>query len=519
MKRRPDARPLRRADPLLSALVCLLAATFVGYGLGWGSAGVQVTAFWLLMIAVQSCFAVSAWRVTRHAGPDGAGTAAQRRRAAAGRTMWQMFAAAGVVLILGNVVQLGTVARDPTSHDAVVGSDAQVLTIALAMALFVGGLLRYPLDDMGHAARFRLRIDVATVMAAATTFGLWVIELPPGHRGAVWVVQAAVVMLVQPGLFLVAIFAIVKIVLGGQSPFVRTAGVLCGAAAVLQALLQAVPIAYYVAPGTMSWLFAGNVLASGLIAVGARVQESQVRAGPRHAAPTVRRPYSLLPYGAMAAVWLLAAVVLAVHGLDRRAWVVGVGAMATTGLVVYRQVAAFRHIAELLRERDELTAQLTELAFHDALTKLANRGLFMQRLQDALAAGPVTVFLVDLDDFKPVNDAYGHATGDQLLIEVGRRLRGCVRGEDTVARLGGDEFAVLVRDLSDDRRAQVAQSLAGALHGEVRIGSVRVPLSASIGMATGRHGVHDPDSLLHAADMAMYATKERRRELLGSDLR
>jgi len=519
MKRRPEARPLRRTDPLLLALIGLPAVTFLGYGSSWGWPGAQVWAFWLLMIVVQSSFAVSAWRVAGHIGPAGPGSATRIRRVAAGRVMWRMFSAAGVVLVLGNLAQLGSVARDPLSHDAVVGTDAQVFSIALAMALIVGGLLRYPLGDMGGAERFRLRIDVATVMAAAVTFGLWVIELPPGPRGAAWVLHTATVMLVQPGLFLVAIFAVVKIVLGGQPPFVRAAGVLCGTAAALQALLQAVPGAYYVAPATMAWLFAGNILASALIAIGARVQERQVRAGPRHAAPVVRRPYSLLPYGAMAAVWLLAAVVLAVHGLDRRAWVIGIGAMATTGLVVARQVAAFRHIAELLRERDELTAQLTELAFHDALTKLANRGLFMQRLQDALAAGPVTVFLVDLDDFKPVNDAYGHATGDQLLIEVGRRLRRCVRAGDTVARLGGDEFAVLVRDLAEDRRGEVAGSLAGALHGVVRIGAVEVPLSASIGMATGRHGVHDPDSLLHAADMAMYATKERRRELLGSDLR
>jgi hypothetical protein len=160
---------------------------------------------------------------------------------------------------------------------------------------------------------------------------------------------------VQPGLFLVAVFAVVKIVLGGQSAFVRTAGVLSGTTAVLQALLQAVPVPYYVAPATMPWLFAANVLACGLIAIGARVQERQIRAGPRPAAAGGARPYSLLPYGAMAAVWLLAGVVLAVHGLDRRAWVVLVGALVTTALVVARQVAAFRHIAELLRERDELT--------------------------------------------------------------------------------------------------------------------------------------------------------------------
>jgi diguanylate cyclase (GGDEF)-like protein len=204
---------------------------------------------------------------------------------------------------------------------------------------------------------------------------------------------------------------------------------------------------------------------------------------------------------------------LAVQGLTWRAWLVAVGAMITTALVVIRQMAAFRHIAELLRERDELAARLTELAYHDALTGLANRALFMRKLTESLAHEPVTVFLIDLDEFKPVNDLYGHATGDQLLIEVGRRLRNCVRSGDTVARLGGDEFAVLVDDLDPRRRPEVAGALDAALRGTVRIGDAEVRLRASIGHATGHPGSHDPDALLHEADMAMYAEKNAARSV------
>jgi diguanylate cyclase (GGDEF)-like protein len=142
----------------------------------------------------------------------------------------------------------------------------------------------------------------------------------------------------------------------------------------------------------------------------------------------------------------------------------------------------------------------------------------MQRLREALATGPVTVFLIDLDDFKPVNDGFGHATGDQLLIEVGRRLRSQVRDVDLVARLGGDEFAELVEGMPADRRAELADGLRRALHATVRIGAADVLLRASVGMAAGRQGTHDPDSLLHEADMAMYVVKETRRELVKSDL-
>jgi diguanylate cyclase (GGDEF)-like protein len=180
--------------------------------------------------------------------------------------------------------------------------------------------------------------------------------------------------------------------------------------------------------------------------------------------------------------------------------------MLTTALVVARQAFAFRHIEELLRERDLLTARLTEQAYHDALTGLANRALFMNRLTESLTAGAVTVFLIDLDDFKPVNDSFGHATGDQLLVEVAERLRRCVRAEDTVARLGGDEFAVLAAE-----PAGLFDALNQTLNATVRLGDAEVRLRASIGMATGRPGVEGPDAVLHQADMAMYDAKNAAR--------
>ncbi|MEV8505610.1 GGDEF domain-containing protein [Actinoplanes sp. NPDC051475] len=518
MNRRQAAHPSRRADPLTAGLIVLVLAAILGFGSGRFPVTAQVFSFWTLLIVVQGSFVRSSRRVARfiRSGPAATPAAAARTRAR-GRT-WRYFAVAGAVLVLGNIIQLWTVVRDPLAPESIVGTDAQIASIAVSMILLVAGMLRHPMDDMGGAERLRMRIDVATLMAAAVTYGLWIADLPSGPHDAAWALEATVSLLVQPGLFLVVIFAVLKVILSGSSPFTRTAGILSGAAAVLQAVFQAVPVPLYVEPPTRSWMFAANVLTSALIAIGARVQERDVRAAPASGRREAKRPYSLLPYGALAAVWALAIMVLAVDGLSGRGWVIAIGAMTTTVLVIGRQVAAFRHVAELLRERDELAAQLTELAFYDGLTKLANRGLFMQRLQDALAAGPVTVFLIDLDDFKPVNDRYGHATGDQLLIEVGQRLRDCVRDGETVARLGGDEFAVLVDGSSADRRAEVADGLARALSGSVRLAGTEVPLRASIGMATGRHGVHNPDSLLHEADMAMYAAKNRHRPLIDSDL-
>jgi GGDEF domain-containing protein len=114
-------------------------------------------------------------------------------------------------------------------------------------------------------------------------------------------------------------------------------------------------------------------------------------------------------------------------------------------------------------ERKALLDQLAHQAFHDPLTGLANRALFRDRVTHAITlarrqARAVTVLYLDLDDFKQVNDSYGHAEGDRLLTLIAARLRACARSTDTVARLGGDEFAVLVEDADSSLSASVSSS-------------------------------------------------------------
>jgi diguanylate cyclase (GGDEF)-like protein len=157
-------------------------------------------------------------------------------------------------------------------------------------------------------------------------------------------------------------------------------------------------------------------------------------------------------------------------------------------------------------------AELTYRAFHDPLTGLANRALFYDRLAHALDLHrrdlrPVSVVFVDLDDFKSVNDAFGHDAGDIVLTEVARRLLDVVRTGDTVARLGGDEFAVLVEDDGDP--TGVAERILESLSAPVRIGDRLAPARASIGTTTldpGRDSC-DIQELLRRADVAMYSAK------------
>jgi len=148
-------------------------------------------------------------------------------------------------------------------------------------------------------------------------------------------------------------------------------------------------------------------------------------------------------------------------------------------------------------------------AVHDPLTGLANRTLLRDRLEQALArsqrrGGASGLLFVDLDNFKEVNDEYGHGMGDAVLVELGQRLQLAVRPTDTVARLGGDEFVVVCEELDERTAVALGRRLHDALERPLVIDDVEHRLSASIGIALGQA---DADGLLGAADAAVYRAK------------
>ncbi len=181
-----------------------------------------------------------------------------------------------------------------------------------------------------------------------------------------------------------------------------------------------------------------------------------------------------------------------------------------------------------ITERKQMENQVRYMAFHDALTKLPNRRLLSDRLSQAMAASKrsgcygVMMFL-DLDNFKLVNDAHGHAVGDLLLIEAADRLKSCVREMDTVARFGGDEFVVMIGDLDTDKaesRSQaeiVARKIRAALampyvlkiqHEGKAETTVEHQCTVSIGVALFSKHEASQDNILKWADTAMYRAKE-----------
>lgn len=187
---------------------------------------------------------------------------------------------------------------------------------------------------------------------------------------------------------------------------------------------------------------------------------------------------------------------------------------------------ARNHVTELEREVNERTAQLQDLlrevnqknkelehlALHDTLTGLSNRALFNDRLSHSIARARrdqygFAVLLMDLDNFKDINDTYGHHVGDRLLQDVALRLHTALRGSDTVARLGGDEFAAILYNVTVETCGLIVKKIQDSLIPMLSVEQHSISASASIGIALYPEHGDNPETLLKGADLAMYLAK------------
>ena len=375
--------------------------------------------------------------------------------------------------------------------------------LVVALALVLWSLLRLPSARRSGADWLRLGMDAATVLIGASTF-LWHFVLRPQLRGGGGP-GTVLGLLVMCLICLLAVLAVVKLMLAGTVAVdpvaLRLLAAVVGVGAVGSAL---VPVL-----GDPRYAGVSNVITTTEGLVAALAGFVQCRRAVTVAPVPRTRPYSVLPYLAIGAVdaLLFAAVVT-----DNDQLAVLIGTIAATVAVLVRQLLAFRDNAALVEQLRQHQLRLREQATHDTLTGLANRALFnetldSETLDNATGAGePVSAILIDLDDFKTVNDTLGHPVGDELLIEVARRLRTAMRPDDLVARLGGDEFAVLLPRSDARQAAEVAARIVEALSPPVRLGDRELAANASVGVA--ERAPHDlPADLLRHADVALYTAK------------
>jgi diguanylate cyclase (GGDEF)-like protein len=183
-------------------------------------------------------------------------------------------------------------------------------------------------------------------------------------------------------------------------------------------------------------------------------------------------------------------------------------AMVMIFVVTVRQVVAMRAQRLLTQGLLEARRRLAHQVHHDALTELPNRVLFAERLDEAIRTGPFVLIFVDLDDFKEVNDRFGHAGGDELLCAVGERLMRCLSAADTLARIGGDEFAILIAG-EEEPPEVVADRIRVALRDPFAIHASSIRVRASMGLVRPDENGPTPssDDLLRQADVSMYAGK------------
>ncbi|HEX8629140.1 MAG TPA: GGDEF domain-containing protein [Catenuloplanes sp.] len=433
---------------------------------------------------------------------------------------WWTIRGASVVFTVGSVAQLANVLRDPYGPTAAVGGAVQSSLLAIGTGWIVLVMLRYPRQLDSAQERIQFWLDIATVVAGVAAFA-WFFAVPErgfGPQADLW--RGLLLILQGPVALLVAGFAVAKLLLAGKAPFSRVTGVFGGITALVNGVARGLgPV---LADTRYANLFFGiTVIGPSVTLAGVLAQERYLRCGAATSGALRRRPYSTLPYVALAATYALLIVLLLQQGLTTRTAGVLVGAIACMFLVVIRQLAAFTENARLLGqlrlalgERDTLADALRQQAFHDTLTGLANRALLTDRLDDEFRLAhrqcrPVVVMLIDLDDFKPVNDRLGHHAGDLLLRQVARRLRQSLQNTDTVARFGGDEFAILLCRRQPPAVAALAERILADLDEPFLLVDEQVRIHASLGVAIDPDGSWGPEQILRNADAAMYAAKRQ----------
>ncbi|GAA4605918.1 diguanylate cyclase (GGDEF)-like protein [Actinoplanes octamycinicus] len=491
--------PRQRAGKAVPATAAAVAVVLAGwFNLTTAGLRLQVVCCWLAVAVFASSMSYFAFRASRQMDPSD-----QQRR------FWSALAIAAAVFGIGEWAQVVTAIVSPLSLPALTGT-GPVRTTALGVGCLGLTLvvLSYPIPHRSTRERVCYLLDLATVVIAAATYGVYWSVTSASDQQSIMADDLATVI-AGPVVAIMTAFTVGRLYLSKVAPFSWPLGVLGPFAAIVEAMARALG-PNLVSAGHPGVIFSMTVLSHALLMTAAWAQYRSGGGSKRRRDDSRKRSFSMLPYGALWLTFTLLVVSLVLKDSSPCTWTAVAGLAAITGVVVARQLISFVSNEELLVERDALAARLHTMAFTDNLTGLANRAQFLDRLDDALGDrdAQVGVLLIDLDDFKPVNDTHGHAAGDAVLVQSAERLRGCVGPDDVVARLGGDEFAVLLARCGADDLAAVADRVVQALDQPCPLASgAEARVRASVGGAVPLDGSRDPLALLHTADQAMYQAK------------
>src|ERR1022692_2633387 len=485
------ARAVRRASgPVEGSTLIAALAILVGYGLWqvfrWGGHRHQALIGDLAFVPVNGAVILYAWRVSLRADlgrPTSRG--------------WRLLTAAFCLFLLGDLLQLF---YEVELHKRAYPTWADAAYLSFYVVAFAG-LLSFPSRRRPRSERLRLTLDMGTVFLGGATF-IWYVALGPAAASARGFHLADLVTFAYPVGDLLLLFG----VLWRGAPRVLSLKIF---ATGLFVFIAADVIYDYI---TVHSTYLGGdpvdslwILALTIVFVAA---SCQLRAEPpgEYANPleSPAASPSVLPYLAVAGSYVLLTVVgLRDVKLNPLGGVL-LGAVALTALVSVRQFAA-------LRDNSRLAVRYRALASIDGITGLYNRRYFMEVAEGLFAHAhrlgqPLAALMIDVDNFKQINDMHGHAVGDRVLADLARSCREHAAPDDIAGRYGGDEFVIMIPGTAGAGAARIAARLTGPLSRVAGRAGAPVKFTVRVGVAEAA-GCRDLQSLLARADHALYEAK------------